>query len=505
MGICMTHQIPLSVEQTEISEQFSKFRKTDQRPPMTIEHQTYDYKQNEEEQRDELFAVISCPHSIGYNNDKIALVDINPNSAQYCQIVTEIDLPSKGNEPGRMNWSKSSENFSDIDKIPRTHLIVPCMNSNKIYVINFENNTFKIEKIIRSEDLYRYDLSCPYAVNSLPINGAPVHISTMGDKNGHGKGDFILIDRKTWGLRPKSGNSFSSFGGNFSLQPRHNVIISCEWGQPRLFRDGLSASDLENFSESFGSTIHIWQISPSKLIQSIELNPSHGCLITAIRFLHNSDCNHAFACSAIGGSIFHLNMNTLTGEWFADRVAEIPSLKVEGWQSDEMPALLTDMVISMDDKWMYVCGFLHGIVWRFDIQDPFRVTLNTRINVGGILSIFPDVRVKPANTMEDPWWLPPEVRQTPKNTELRAGPALMQLSKDGERLYASNSFYKAWDAQFYPDLVTQGGQVVRIDITETSMKLNEKFLIDMKDYPNGPYVIRDIHFIDGDCTSDSFL
>lgn len=77
-----------------------------------------------------------------------------------------------------------------------------------------------------------------------------------------------------------------------------------------------------------------------------------------------------------------------------------------------------------------------------------------QINLGGIFDSFPEVRIKTSNAMEDRWWLPPETRSLPRGTKFRGGPALMQLSKDGCRLYVCNSFYKAWDAQFYPELIS---------------------------------------------------
>lgn len=33
------------------------------------------------------------------------------------------------------------------------------------------------------------------------------------------------------------------------------------------------------------------------------------------------------------------------------------------------------------------------------------------------------------------------------------GPAKIQLSVDGKRLYVTNSFYSTWDKQFYPNVV----------------------------------------------------
>jgi hypothetical protein len=41
-------------------------------------------------------------------------------------------------------------------------------------------------------------------------------------------------------------------------------------------------------------------------------------------------------------------------------------------------------------------------------------------------------------------------------------PALCSL--DGTRLYVTNSLLSPWDAQFYPELVAQGSQMVQVDV-----------------------------------------
>ncbi|CAD6186619.1 unnamed protein product [Caenorhabditis auriculariae] len=500
MGVCMSNEAKM----IHVEENFAKPR-VEPRPPMAVEHKTYDYKQIEDEQDDEQFAIISCPHAIGYHSDRLIVVDLEPKSSTYCQVVNELRLPANGDEPGRINWAKSADHLHDMQKINRRYMIVPCMNSSKIYVVEAHGGTLKLEKEISADTLLRKDVSCPYAVRSLPLKGAPIHISTLGDKEGHGKGDFVLLDRHTWEVRKKNDSEFSSFGGDFALQPRHNLLISCEWGHPRLFRNGFTNSDLENVSESLGNQLHVWQISPPKLKQTIELHPFDGCLTSTVRFLHNADCNHAFACSAIGSSLFHIHMDSLTQEWTADKVAQIPSLRVEHWQCEEIPAILTDMVISMDDQFLFLAGYLHGIIWKFDIQDPFRVSLQCKISLGGVMTCNPEVSLKTSCALEDMWWLPPTKIAQMRGVDFRGGPASMQLSKDGKRLYVCNSFYKAWDAQFYPELISEGGQMIKIDVLQDQLVLDENFLIEIKDDKEGPFVVRDIRFFGGDCTSDNFL
>lgn len=48
------------------------------------------------------------------------------------------------------------------------------------------------------------------------------------------------------------------------------------------------------------------------------------------------------------------------GEWDAKVVISNPALKVEGWALPNMPALPTDCVISLDDRFLYVAYWLRG-------------------------------------------------------------------------------------------------------------------------------------------------
>ncbi|KAK6012608.1 hypothetical protein OSTOST_22219, partial [Ostertagia ostertagi] len=163
------------------------------------------------------------------------------------QVISTLNFPDVGDEPGRINWTRSAASIQAIPNVLRTHMVVPCMNSDRIYIVEIDKVEMKIVKTIGSELLRHYDMSCPYAVHVLPLKGAPVHIATMGDNYGHGKGDFLLIDRHSFEIRERHNRGgFYGFGGDFSFQTRRNLLIACEWGHPRLFRGGFTRSDIEN-------------------------------------------------------------------------------------------------------------------------------------------------------------------------------------------------------------------------------------------------------------------
>ena len=44
-------------------------------------------------------------------------------------------------------------------------------------------------------------------------------------------------------------------------------------------------------------------------------------------------------------------------------------IQVDGWILPEMPGVMTDIILSMDDKYLYFSNWLHGDVRQYDITD----------------------------------------------------------------------------------------------------------------------------------------
>ena len=38
-----------------------------------------------------------------------------------------------------------------------------------------------------------------------------------------------------------------------------------------------------------------------------------------------------------------------------------------------MPGLITDLVLSLDDRWLYFSNWLHGDIRQYDVQRPGQV------------------------------------------------------------------------------------------------------------------------------------
>ncbi len=99
-----------------------------------------------------------------------------------------------------------------------------------------------------------------------------------------------------------------------------------------------------------------------------------------------------------------------------------------------MPGLITDLLVSMDDRFLYFSKWLHGDLRQYDISDLSSPRLTGQIWCGGLLG----------------------KSQKVAGHKLEGGPQMLQLSLDGKRLYVTNSLYSSWDNQFYPELAEEG-------------------------------------------------
>jgi len=86
-------------------------------------------------------------------------------------------------------------------------------------------------------------------------------------------------------------------------------------------------------------------------------------------------------------------------------------------------------------------------------------------------------------------------------------PQMLQLSLDGRRLYVTTSLFSPWDKQFFPDMCKKGSMLLQIDVDRENggMSLNNDFLVDYGDEPEGPVLAHEVRYPGGDCTSDIYL
>lgn len=151
--------------------------------------------------------------------------------------------------------------------------------------------------------------------------------------------------------------------------------------------------------------------------------------------------------------------------------------------------MITDIIISLDDKYLYLSNWLHGDVRQYDISDPAHPKLTGQLFLGGMVLSDSKVKVLEDDELE----APPEPVYV-KGRRLYGAPQMLQLSLDGKRLYVTTSLFSPWDKQFYPDSVEHGSTMVKVDVDVDNggLKLDEGFLVDFGKVPDGPWLAHEM-------------
>ncbi|KAK9862641.1 hypothetical protein WJX84_003148, partial [Apatococcus fuscideae] len=289
----------------------------------------------------------------------------------------------------------------------------------------------------------------------------------------------------------------TAYGYDYWYQPRHNVMISSQWGSPKAFCEGFLMEDV--IGGAYGDMLTFWNWKERTIMQQIKMH-GKGLLPLENRFLHDPDQAQGFTGAALSSNIIHFSKGE-DARWKAAIVLDQPWLKVEGWILPEVPPLITDILLSLDDRFLYLVNWLRGDLAQYDIRDPAHPKFVSRLWLGGVAHPGTSVKVKEGMPEDTPTF--PELPEV-QGHKLLGGPQMLQLSLDGKRLYVTNSLFTAWDQQFYPDMCQHGSYMLQIDVdpVQGGMKLNHDFYIDCGAEPDGPVLAHEIRFPTGDSTSD---
>ncbi len=419
----------------------------------------------------EEFAYVAALHTgTGVDEpDYLGVVDLNPQSDTYSQIVHRTPMPGRGDELHHYGWQAcSSACHSDIK---REHLIVPGFRSSNLHIVDVATDARRPEivKVITGDEITRKTgLSAPHTVHCMP--GDIVTVSMLGDTNGDAPGGFAVLDARNFDILGRWENERDGvqFNYDFWYQPRKNAMISSEWGAPNTFKDGFDLQDVT--AGKYGHSVHFWDLAEKRVTQTIDLG-TDGLIPLEVRWLHNPEAETGFVGAALSSAMFRWYREG--DRWAVEKVIQVEPKEVAGWPFP-VPGLITDLVLSMDDRFLYFSNWLHGDLRQYDVSDPAHPKLTGQLWLGGVIGA-----------------------ATTGTRQLDAGPQMLQLSMDGRRLYVTNSLYSTWDNQFYPNMRSW---MLKINCDPNGgMTLDEDFYVDF-----GTARGHEIHLPGGDCTTEIF-
>ncbi|KAI8468542.1 MAG: selenium binding protein [Monoraphidium minutum] len=435
--------------------------------------------------------------------DYLATVDVDPESDTYGQVVARLPTAA-GDELHHTGWNACSSCHGDATR-ERRFLILPALGSGRIYAVDVQDpRSPKLHKVVESSTIAAATGGLAYPHTSHCLADGTILVSHLGDAaSGDGRGNFVLLDSASLEVVGTWAATETPFQYDFWYQPHYDIMVSSEFGAPRAFFKGFDPSKV---ASDYGSKLYVWSWKDRTLRQTLDLGPD-GLIPLELRFAHDPRKNWGYVGCALSSNIIRLVAGP-DGRVATDVVVRQPWLKVEGWALPELPPLVTDILLSLDDTRLFFSNWLRGDLVCYDISDPAAPRLAGRVWLGGSIARGGGVGVPSKDDLvalglED--GRQPE-RPVVKGVTVQGGPQMIQLSLDGSRLYVTNSLLSPWDKQFYPDMVAKGGQMVRVDVAaDGGLSLNPDFIVDFGAEPGGPVLAHEARYPGGDCSSDIWL
>src|SRR3954454_6062657 len=186
--------------------------------------------------------------------------------------------------------------------------------------------------------------------------------------------------------------------------------------------------------QKYGHRLHFWDLAKGQHQQSVDLGAQHQ-MVLEVRPSHDPDATWGYvgvviSTEDLSASIWRWHRDN--GQWQVEKVITIPAepadpdllppaLKPFG----AVPPLVTDIDLSVDDRFLYVSCWGTGEMKQFDVTDPAHPRQTGSVRLGGIVD------------------RPPHPARP--DLSLAGGPQMVEVSRDGRRVYFTNSLYGAWD------------------------------------------------------------
>lgn len=435
-------------------------------------------------------AYVAALNGSNQHPDEIKVVDLNPASKSYSQIVGGVAMPKADDELHHFGWNACSSAlcpYAPHPHVERRYLVVPGLRSSSVHIIDTKPDPRnpKIVKVIEGSQIgQRTGYSRLHTVHCGPDG---IYVNAIGSTSGDGPGGILILDHDSFEPLGRwevdRGPQYLSY--DFWWHLGHDTMLTSEWGTPNMVENGLNPELL--LGAKYGHRLHVWDLRKRRHKQVLDLGEDQQ-LPLELRPAHDPSKAYGFvgvviSLKDLSSSIWLWHAEN--GAWAVKKVIEIPAEPADPEFLPPMlkdfkavPPLLTDIDLSLDDKFLYASCWGTGELRQYDVSDPQNPKMIGSIHVGGIAR-------RAAH---------------PKNPgrALNGAPQMVEISRDGRRVYFTNSLYRTWDDQFYPDGIR--GWMAKADVSPSGkMRLDSNFFVDF-----GDLRAHQVRLEGGDASSDSY-
>jgi selenium-binding protein 1 len=414
-------------------------------------------------------------------------------SGTYGSLINAVDMPSAGDELHHFGWNACSSCLSPYASHPhaeRRYLIVPGIHSSRISILDTKPDPRapKLVKVIDAETIAKKTgYSAPHTTHCGPDG---IYVNALGAPDGSGPGGVFVLDHETLDVvgpwEKDRGPQYLAY--DFFWHLGQDTMITSEWGTPEMVTKGLNPELL--LAGKYGHQLHVWDLRRRTHKQTLDLGAEQQ-MVLELRPAHDPRRAWGFAgvvisLADLSANVFLWYLDERTSEWKTKKVITIPAepadpellppaLKPFG----AVPPLVTDLNLSVDDRFLYVSCWGTGEMIQYDVSNPFEPKQTGSVRVGGIVGRTP--------------------HPSRPGQPLNGGPQMVEVSRDGRRVYFTNSLYSPWDEQFYPDGIRSW--MVKLDVNpDGGIAFAEKFFVEFEEGLRA----HQVRLQGGDASSDSF-
>jgi methanethiol oxidase len=364
---------------------------------------------------------------------------------------------------------------------------VPGLRSSRLHIIDTKPDPRnpKIVKVIEPEEIAkRTGYSRLHTVHCGPDG---IYVNAIGAPCGDGPGGIMILDHDSFEPLGKwevdRGPQHLAY--DFWWHLGHDTMLTSEWGTPNMVENGLNPELL--LGAKYGQRLHVWDLRKRRHKQVLELGPEYQ-LTLEIRPAHDPSMTYGFvgvviSLKDLSSSIWMWHQQN--GGWALKKVIEIPAEPADPEVLPPMlkdfkavPPLLTDIVLSLDNRFLYATCWGTGELRQYDVSDPRNPKLAGSIHLGGIAR-----RTAHPRKAGEP---------------LNGAPQMAEISRDGKRVYFTNSLYRTWDDQFYPQGIR--GWMAKADVSpQGGFALDPNFFVEFEGMRS-----HQVRLEGGDASSDSY-
>ncbi|MGE5717388.1 MAG: selenium-binding protein SBP56-related protein, partial [Acidobacteriota bacterium] len=283
--------------------------------------------------RPEKYLYVFCVDADARDNDFLAVIDVDAESARYGQVLYQLDLGSAGNETHHFGYTDD-----------RSHIWGCSLFSNRIFVINVSDDPAR-PKLVKSFDSSEEPgFTGPHSPYALP---GRMLISYLGGKEGGLPAGLAEFDNDGTFIRKLDLPPEAPYGYDVAINPDRNRMVTSSFTPPENYRKPLAQMDMKRF----GDQLVVWDFRARKPLQTL----TTGAAPLECRWSLKEGADHGFCNCALADTLW---------VWEGDGQGAYGARKL--CETGKFPV---DLSQSPDGKYLYVSCFLSDEVQQWDVSD----------------------------------------------------------------------------------------------------------------------------------------